>query len=187
MAASGQTATTKAMGEGSTQHQHLIQTELPTKTLLSWVEQWGEFNAIEGPFKVQLRPHTPTSEILELKVFGPNGDVFANTVFSHMFDRRGTSILSVRDQHTYDPARRKRLSVLLHLFLIKRYGASAIHYLTPTEDNIHQAASMKTLGIFTSTSEEVGDILVADIDADRVDALVAADSAERGKLIRKES
>ena len=187
MAASGQTATTKAMGEGSTQHQHLIQTELPTKTLLSWVEQWGEFNAIEGPFKVQLRPHTPTSEILELKVFGPNGDVFANTVFSHMYDRRGTSILSVRDQHTYDPARRKRLSVLLHLFLIKRYGASAIHYLTPTEDNIHQAASMKTLGIFTSTSEEVGDILVADIDADRVDALVAAESPERGKLIRKES
>jgi len=187
MAASGQTATTKAMGEGSTQHQHLIQTELPTKTLLSWVEQWGEFTGIEGPFKVQLRPHTPTSEILELKVFGPNGDVLANTVFSHMYDRRGTSILSVRDQHTYDPARRKRLSVLLHLFLIKRYGAAAIHYLTPTDDNIHQAASMKTLGIFTSTSEEVGDILVADIDADRVDTLVAADSPERGKLIRKES
>ena len=31
MAASGQTATTKAMGEGSTQVQHLVQTEVPPK------------------------------------------------------------------------------------------------------------------------------------------------------------
>ncbi len=120
-------------------------------------------------------------------MFGPNGDVLANTVFSHIYDRRGTSILSVRDQHTYDPARRKRLSVLLHLFLIKRYGVAAIHYLTPTEDNIHQAASMKTLGIFTSTSEEVGDILVADIADERVESLIVADSPELGKLIRKEA
>ena len=33
MAASGRTAATKAMGKGSTQHQHLVQTEVPTRLL----------------------------------------------------------------------------------------------------------------------------------------------------------
>src|ERR1022692_4023628 len=36
MASSGRTATTKAMGKGSTQHQHLVQTEFPPKVLIDW-------------------------------------------------------------------------------------------------------------------------------------------------------
>ncbi len=36
-ASSGRTATTKAMGKGSTQHQHLIQTEVPKKLLEEWL------------------------------------------------------------------------------------------------------------------------------------------------------
>lgn len=187
MAASGQTATTKAMGEGSTQSQHLQVTELPTKTLHGWVEEWGQFNSIDGPFKVQLRPHTPTSEVLELSVFGKDGEKLANTVFSLLTDRRERAILSVRDQNTFGEARRKRLSVLLHLFLIKRYSASGIHYLTPTEDNSRQSEAMKALGIFKGINAEIGEILTAEVDADRVEALTAPDSAELTKLIRKEN
>ena len=37
MALSGRTATTKAMGKGSTQFQHLVQTEVPTKLLEEWL------------------------------------------------------------------------------------------------------------------------------------------------------
>src|SRR5450631_933929 len=40
MAASGRTATTTAMGKGSTQHQHLVQTEVPKKVLEDWLATW---------------------------------------------------------------------------------------------------------------------------------------------------
>jgi isocitrate lyase len=90
----------------------------------------------------------------------------------------------VRDQNTYDTSlRRKRLMTLLHLFLIHRYKADAIHYLTPTEDNHGAAASMKKRGIFSNTQDEVGDIIVADIDTGFVTKLVAAESPERHALI----
>ena len=36
-ASSGRTATTKSMGKGSTQHQHLVQTEVPKKLLEEWL------------------------------------------------------------------------------------------------------------------------------------------------------
>ena len=41
MAASGRTAATKAMGKGSTQHQHLVQTEVPPKLLEDWLATWA--------------------------------------------------------------------------------------------------------------------------------------------------
>ena len=41
-ASSGRTATTKAMGKGSTQHQHLVQTEVPKKLLEEWLAMWSE-------------------------------------------------------------------------------------------------------------------------------------------------
>jgi len=41
-ASSGRTATTKAMGKGSTQVQHLVQTEVPKKLLEDWLALWSE-------------------------------------------------------------------------------------------------------------------------------------------------
>ena len=41
-ASSGRTATTKSMGKGSTQHQHLVQTEVPKKLLEEWLALWSE-------------------------------------------------------------------------------------------------------------------------------------------------
>ena len=45
--ASGQTATTKAMGEGSTQNQHLVQTEVPPKVLEGWLADWAEHHGVD--------------------------------------------------------------------------------------------------------------------------------------------
>ena len=45
--ASGQTAMTKAMGEGSTQSQHLVQTEVPPKVLEGWLADWAEHHGID--------------------------------------------------------------------------------------------------------------------------------------------
>jgi isocitrate lyase len=186
MAVSGQTSTTKAMGEGSTQSQHLVQTEVPTKVLAGWLAEWTTHHGIAGPLSVTLRPHTPGSQLLELAVIGESQEKLANIVFNTMNDRTGRSILSVRDQNTFDlTLRRKRLMTLLHLFLIHRYKAASIHYVTPTDDNHRQSESMKKLGLFEATYDEVGEIIVADINAAEVAALIAPNSSERNHLITK--
>ena len=97
------------------------------------------------------------------------------------------SILSVRDQNTFDESlRRKRLMTLLHVFLIHRYKAAAIHYLTPTEDNHRQCEGMQRLGIFERTYDEVGQIIVADVNSAVVGDLVQPTSNAREKLINQD-
>jgi isocitrate lyase len=184
LAASGQTATTKAMGPGSTQTQHLVQTEVPPKLLAGWLARWAKHQGLPATLSVSLRPHSAGSEVLELSVLEPSGEKVANIVFATIADRRGRSILSVRDQNTFEAAlRRKRLMTLLHLFLIHRYRASAVHYLTPTDDNRHQGQRMLELGIFKSVNDEVGEIIVADVNAALIRALVDPAGSELEHLI----
>jgi isocitrate/methylisocitrate lyase len=185
MAASGQTATTKATGEGSTQVQHLVQTEVPPKLLAGWLTRWAEHHGVPAAVRVSLRPHTAGSELLELSVLDPSDENLANIVFDTIEDRRGRSILSVRDQNTSPRLRRKRLMTLLHLFLIHRYEAASVHYLTPTDDNRRQCESMLKLGIFETVNDEVGEIIVADVNAAAIRALVEPASNERERLITK--
>ena len=221
MASTGRTATTRAMGRGSTQFQHLVHTEVPTKTLEAWLAIWAEHHAevlagspigsqaagaakgetgeaseaarpgapgrdttgggsaVSPPqrFEVRLRPYSAGSEVLELSVrHGTNQ--LANLIFAVIKDRRNRAILSVRDQNTLVvELRRKRLMLLLHLFLAARYKAASVHYLTPTEDNRLQAASMLRLGLFELVSEEVGEIIVADVNEDVVSDLLGSDAA----------
>src|ERR1019366_9319811 len=161
MASSGRTAATKAMGKGSTQFQHLVQTEVPTKLLEEWLAAWRKHWHHPGKMRVELRPHTAGSELLELSVFGePDSEKLANVIFANIQDRRGRIILSVRDQNTVAPLRKKRLMTLVQLFLIHRYRASSVHYVTPTEDNELQAERMKNLGIFSDVHTEIGQIIV---------------------------
>jgi hypothetical protein len=44
---------------------------------------------------------------------------------------------------------------------------------------------MREIGLFTSVADEVGDIIVAEVDGAAVQALVAADSPEREALIAR--
>ncbi len=186
MASSGRTAATKAMGKGSTQHQHLVQTEVPTKLLEQWLAMWAKHHQIPGPLCVGLRPNTAGSELLELTVSTTNGDKVANIIFDVIVDRRGRNILSVRDQHTFDTAvRKKRLMTLTHLFLIHRYKIWAVHYVSPTNDNRYQAQKMSTHGLFSNVHDEVGDVIVADVSADGVKALLAPDRDRLNALIQR--
>jgi isocitrate lyase len=185
LASSGLTATTKAMGAGSTQVQHLVQTEVPPKLLAGWLVRWAEVHEVAGELQVSLRPHAAGSEVLELAVSDPSGERLANVIFATIEDRRGRTILSVRDQHTDPRLRRKRLMTLLHLFLIHRYRAAAVHYLTPTDDNHRQAERMRELGIFETVSDEVGDIIVAEVNEAFVRELVGAESPAFERLIAK--
>jgi isocitrate lyase len=186
-AASGRTATTKAMGKGSTQHQHLIQTEVPKKLLDEWLAIWTEFNGIAKKLHVELTPQRAGSELLELGVYGDRTEKLANVVFAPIQDRKRRSIVSVRDQNTFDESlRKKRLMTLVHLWLIDRFKADSVHYVSPTEDNQYQAAKMKSHGLFREVTTEVGQIIVADVDHERVAQLLASDRVALGKLIRKE-
>jgi isocitrate lyase len=185
MAVSGRTAATKAMGKGSTQHQHLVQTEVPTRLLEGWLATWATEWKMPGQLHVELRPHTAGSDLLELRVRGDSDDPLANVIFASIADRRGRSILSIRDQNTAPSIRRRRLMTLVQLFLIHRYRAGSIHYLTPTEDNRAQTQRMQEMGIFTVVRTEIGQIVVADVNRERVAALVQPDSGVLGALIRK--
>jgi len=188
MASSGRTAATKAMGKGSTQFQHLVQTEVPTKLLEEWLATWREHWDYPTKMRVELRPHTPGSELLELRVLDePSGEKLANVIFANIQDRRGRTILSFRDQHTVTRLRKKRLMTLIHLFLIHRYKASSIHYVTPTEDNQLQADRMKALGIFTDVHTEIGQIIVAHIGTQAVGELLKPDRSALEDMIRKTS
>ncbi len=186
MASSGGTAATKAMGKGSTQHQHLVQTEVPTKLLEDWLASWTKHNQLPFRLHVMLRPHTAGSELLELGITPGGGEKLANVIFATIVDRRGRNLLSVRDQNTFDTAlRKKRLMTLIHLFLIHRYKASSVHYVSPTEDNRYQAQKMKAHGLFSDVHDEVGQIIVADVSAENVKALLAPDRARLDDLIHQ--
>ena len=185
LAASGRTAATKAMGKGSTQHQHLVQTEVPTRLLEEWLSAWAAHWDRPGKVRVELRPHTAGSDLLELRVVDGSDEMLASVIFASMLDRHGLSILSIRDQNTAPSIRRRRLMTLVQLFLIHRYRAGSLHYVTPTEDNQAQTRRMKDLGIFTVVRTEVGQIIVADVDRTRVADLVEPDGERLAELIRK--
>lgn len=183
MSLSGRTATTKAMGKGSTQFQHTLQIEVPPKLLKEWLDVWRKRHDIKEELTVQLRPHSAGSQVLELSLLS-GGTKAANVVFEPIHDRQGRSILSVRDQNTFDQKlRRKRLMTLAQLFLIHRYKADSLHYLTPSDDNHRQTEKMKERGIFSRVNDEVGQIIVADVDREKVKALIEPDKKALQALI----
>jgi isocitrate lyase len=185
MAVSGRTAATKAMGKGSTQHQHLVQTEVPTRLLEGWLATWATRWERPANIRVELRPHTAGSDLLELRVVDDSDVPLANVIFASIVDRRDRSILSIRDQNTAAPIRRRRLMTLVQLFLIHRYRAGSLHYLTPTEDNRLQTQRMQDLGIFSVVRTEIGQIIVAEVNRERVIELVRPEADSLTELIRK--
>jgi isocitrate lyase len=189
-ASSGRTATTKSMGKGSTQHQHLVQTEVPKKLLEEWLALWSEHYKLDESFRVQLRPRRAGGEVLELGIYGKREDgeeLLANVLVDPIKDRHGRSILTVRDQNTFaEQLRQKRLMTLIHLWLIHRFKADAVYYVTPTEDNVYQTEKMKSHGIFRDVHQDVGEIVVADVNHDRIEELLAPDREALQRLIRKE-
>jgi isocitrate lyase len=113
------------------------------------------------------------------------GETLASVIFASIGDRRGRSILSIRDQTTAPPVRRRRLMTLIQVFLMHRYRADSLHYVTPSEDNERQTQRMLELGLFSVVRTEIGQIIVADVARDRVNALVKPDGERLRELIRK--
>ena len=187
-ASSGRTATTKAMGKGSTQFQHLIQTEPPISLLESWLSKWSELHNVKNGLKARLRPKDSGSDILELGVLDKAGNKVAEVIFTVLRDREDKVFLFIRNQIVHETdLRRKRLMTLLQLFLIHRYKGDIIQYVTPTDDNRHQTNGMKRFGIFEDVIEEIGDIIVAHIDKEVTAELVHPNKKGIDRLLTQES
>src|SRR5690606_14427571 len=184
MAVSGRTAATKAMGAGSTQHQHLVQTEAPPAVLAGWISEWKNAHGVSADLRVDLRPHTAGSELLELGIYEGEKKILG-VIFTSMQDRGGRQSLSIPDQNTCRDYRRKRLMALAQLFLIHRYTATATHYRTRTDDNAAQVESMKKIGIFEESNRETGLIIIAQVSAAKVAELVAEDGTALRAFIAK--
>ena len=102
-------------GQGITQTQHLVQTEVPPSLLERWLEMWTQGHQLPHSLRVELRPHTAGSDLLALSVLDESRTKVAGVVFATIQDRRGRTILSIRDQNTFDSSlRKKRLMTLLH-------------------------------------------------------------------------
>ncbi len=188
VASSGRTATTKAMGKGSTQFQHLVQTEVSIKLLEEWFESWTRHYKIKDTFTAELKPHTVGTFVLELNILNSKGEKVADVIFEILQDRKGEKILTVRDENNFDTSlRRKRLATILHLFLIHRYRTDFVHYVSPTEDNLMQTKGMMKLGIYESVNTEVGHIIVTKVNVDYVKELLSPDRRELKKLIAKKT
>ncbi len=186
MAATGRSAATRAMGKGSTQFQHLVQTEVPRSLLEGWLTTWADFYKLKKPITVTLQPHTAGKDLLELVLHDDKGDKLANVVFTDIKDRKERSILSIRDQNTFaEELRKKRLMTLIHVFLIHRYKAGSVHYVSPTEDNLYQTKKMQHHGIFSDVHSEVGHIIVAEVNTPRIVELIDPENEAMRKLIDK--
>ena len=148
---------------------------------------WAERYQLPGALRVELRPQRAGSELLELRIIGKSGDKLANVIFSPIRDRVGHRILIVRDQNTFDEAlRQKRLMTLIHLYLVHRYKVELVHYVSLTDDNSYQANKMMTHGIFKTVNQEVGQIIVTEINAKRVSELLDPDRVALADLIAKQ-
>ena len=150
-----------------------------------------EHYQIGEKLRAQLRPLRAGGELLELGIFGERDggeeEMLANVIVDPIKDRYGRSILTVRDQNTFaEKLRQKRLMDIIHLWLIHRFKAEVVYYVTPTEDNIYQTEKMRSHGIFRDVYQEVGEIIVADVNQPRIDELLASDREALQRLIRKE-
>lgn len=185
-ATSGRTASTKAMGKGSTQKQHLVETEVPTKVLESWLNEWTKHYKVCNKLSVLLRPQTSGSDLLELIVIDENKENIAAIIFDTILDRKQKSIISIRNQVNHKAEfSRKRFMTLIHLYLIHRYNATSVHYLTPTNDNKIQVVKMQENCIYEEINTEIKDIIVASVNTKRIKSLLEPDRIELNDLIAK--
>ena len=103
MSLSGRTATTKAMGKGSTQFQHLVQTEVPPKVLEDWLELWRKQHGVRGEAQgVSCGRTPPARELLELALIVGRARRRSTWCSPRFRTGAGSNILSVRDQNNFD-------------------------------------------------------------------------------------
>ena len=177
MAASGRTATTRAMGQGSTQHQHLKETELSPKVLEAWLAQAALHHKDLAGLRARLRPAMGGSDLLELTLLGEEDRVAASIVFAPLQDRLGRSTLAMREANVSDRSASGTCRLILaHLFLIGRYESTLVQYLSPTDQESEFMRVLYQLGVFTNVTVVPAQLALGEISEDRVRELSASEN-----------
>ncbi len=187
MASSGRTAATKAMGKGSTQFQHLVQTEVPPKLLEEWLAAWGEH--WQYPAKIRRPTASAYGRLgtagVELCSTSPVRRRSPTSFSPSLQDRRGRNFLSVRDQNTQPRFRKKRLMTLMQLVpdppLLGERGALR----HPDRRQRVSAQKMKSMGIFSDVHTEIGQIIVAQVSKEGMAEMVKPDRIRLMEMIHK--
>ena len=124
--------------------------------------------------------------VLELNLLDRSNTKMADVIFETLQDREENTILSVRDQNTFNlDFRQKRLMTLISLFLIHRYNAVSVHYVSPTNDNMKQTQGMRKINIYNDVNTEVGHIIVCGVNQPRIKELLETDQKSLNDLIAK--
>lgn len=183
-AARGPSLTTSSMGGKSTETQHRKAVEVPTSVLERWLRMWSDHWSRQGLYKqgelsVELKERWAGSEEMMLNVFDEARDKIAEIIFRVDKDREGRRFLAVKDQNTVKKYRNRRLMSLIHFFLLHRYKADLVHYVTPTHDNRLSVQRMIQNGVFRAARTDDPNIIAIEVDTARAQKIFANDESIR--------
>ena len=189
-AARGPSLTTTSMGGKSTETQHRKAIEVPTSVLERWLRLWCHHWSEQGLYdkgdlSVELKERWAGSEEMMLNVFDESRDKIAEITFRVDKDRAGRRFLAVKDQNTVKKYRARRLMTLMHFFLLHRYKAALVHYLTPTEDNRLSVRRMIQNGVFRETRTDDPNVIAIEVDTARAQKIFANDESIKRFISRQ--
>jgi isocitrate/methylisocitrate lyase len=182
-AATGRTASTRAMGKRSTHHQHLVPIEAVPARLAGWLE------AVEVPtseraaagLSVRHVPEAAGSDHLELQVIDDDGDRRLVVAYTSFVDARERQTMVVR-RLQMTPSIPAAWPGLAIVYLLERGHASVVQFVAPDAPAIALAAGLERSGLFASTTAIDDAVIVAAVDANGLAAAVAAaDAAQRAE------
>ena len=189
-AARGPSLTTTSMGGKSTETQHRKALEVPTSVLERWLRMWAQHWSNQGLYtggdlSVELKERWAGSEEMMLNVFDEARDKIAELTFRCDKDRAGRKFLAVKVQNTVKKYRSRRLMSLMHFFLLHRYKADLVHYLTPTDDNRLSVRRMIQNGVFREARMDDPNIIAIEVDTARAQKIFAQDESIKRFIARQ--
>ncbi len=186
-AATGRTASTRAMGKRSTHHQHLVAIEPAPALLAGWlpvIVAPSDEGAATGPgIRARLVPEAAGSDHLELQIADGGGRARLCIGHTSFVDVRGRPTLVIRRVEGASSAVTAWVDLAV-AYLLTRGDAAVLHLVTPDPTATALAARLHERGVLASPMAIDGAIIVAAVDRAGLAALVdeatvAAQRAER--------
>lgn len=189
-AARGASLTTSSMGGKSTEAQHRKSVEVPASVLERWLRMWAEYWNKQGVYdqgelSVEIKERWAGSEEMMLNIFDKARDKIAEITFRVDRDRQGRKFLAVKDQNTIKRHRNRRLMTLMHFFLLHRYKADLVHYVTPSADNRLSVQRMIHNGVFRAARTDDPNMIAIEVDTARAQRIFASDDSIKRFIARQ--
>ena len=147
-----------------------------------WLRMWTDHWSLQGLYSqgelsVELKERWAGAEEMMLNVFDQAQDKIAEIIFRVDKDRQGRKFIAVKDQNTVKKYRNRRLMSLLHFFLLHRYKADLVHYVTPSADNRLSVQRMIHNSVFRSARTDDPNIIAIEVDTHQAQKIFANDES----------